>query len=182
MINAMFKQKYVVFVTLGAVAFAFVIFFLFKGLNTSPYTWESFNIPNDWRYCDQISLNTDIPSIQIDDPPVCLSIAIQNNSSAEIEFLYESLSLQKMGESGKWLTWTSTAAFDEVGAEIQHFLSPGDSLDFSTNLSDLIPADLLTVGNYRLFFPFTYRAQESNSTGGKIDISYGYAVCEINIQ
>lgn len=181
----MFKQKSVVFVifcTLGAVAF--VVFFLSKGLNASScsYTRESFNVSDDWRYCDQISLNTDISSIQINDPPVSLSITIQNNSSAEIEFLYESLSLQKMGESGKWLNWTSTTSFDEVGAEIQKYLSPGDSLDFSTNLSDLIPVDLLTVGSYRLFFPFTYRTQESDGTGGRIDISYGYAACDINMQ
>ena len=151
-------------------------------MNSSSYKWESFGVPDEWHYSEQISLDSGTPCMQIDELPTSLSISIQNNSSNDIEFLCESISLQKMDESAQWLTWSSLTESDEVGAEIQKFLSPGDSLEYNAKLSDLIPAELLTGGNYRLFLPFTYRFSESNDTSRPMEVSYGYTVSEIKIQ
>ena len=185
MTNTMLKRKFVViFCSCGAFAVAFVLFFLYKEIDVSSisYKWESFDVSDDWHYCDQISLDSGISFMQIDDLPTSFSITIQNNSLDEVEFLCESISLQKMDESGQWLTWTSVTDSDEVGAEIQKFLSPGDGLEYNARLSDLIPAKLLSAGNYRLFLPFTYRTSEANDTSRPIEVSYGYTVSEIKIQ
>lgn len=180
----MIKRKFIVGIVCGVFAVIFVLFFLYKGINVnqSSYKWESFDVPDEWHYCEQISLDSGTPSMQIDELPTSLSISIQNNSSNDVEFLFESISLQKMDESAQWLTWSSLTKSDEVGAEIQQFLSPGDSLEYDAKLSDLIPAELLTVGNYRLFLPFTYRTSDSNDTSKPLEISYGYTVSEIKIQ
>jgi hypothetical protein len=180
----MIKRKFIVGTVCGVFAVIFVLFFLYKEINvtSSSYKWESFDVPDEWHYCEKISLDSGIPFIQIDKLPTSLSISIQNNSSNDIEFLCESISLQKMDESAQWLTWSSLTESDEVGAEIQKFLLPGDSLKYNAKLSDLIPAELLTVGNYRLFLPFTYRSSESNDTIRPIEVSYGYTVSEIKIQ
>lgn len=180
----MIKRKFIVGIVCGVFAAIFVLFFLHKeiNVNSSSYEWESFDVPDEWHCCEQISLTSGTPFMQIDELPTSLSISIQNNSSNEVEFLFESISLQKMDESAQWLTWSSLTESYEVGAEIQRFLLPGDSLEYNAELSDLIPAELLTVGNYRLFLPFTYRSSESNDTGGPIEISYGYSVSEIKIQ
>ena len=183
----MLKRKSVVgiiFCTLGIFAVGFGMLFPHKGLdeNSSSYKWEPFNVPDDWHHCGQVSLDIDISFIQIDNLPESLPVTVQNNSTVEIDFLYESLSLQKLDEPEKWLMWTSTTATNAVGAEVQKFLAPGDSLNFDIRLSDLVPPGLLTVGDYRLFFQFTYRTSENNDTSGPIDISYGYVVCKINIQ
>lgn len=73
-----------------------------------------------------------------------------------------------MDESAQWLTWSSLTESDEVGAEIQKFLLPGDSLKYNAKLSDLIPAELLTVGNYRLFLPLLIDLQNLMTPLGRL--------------
>lgn len=163
-------------VLISALGIVFVMT-LFHQDSSSNCIWEVYSVPENWVYFDDVLINTENSTFSVDDP---LFVTIRNESAFEIEFLPESISLQKKSADCAWMVRTSNSNQPSAGAEIQKFLLPGESIAFSIELSNLIPDNSFVEGTYRLFLPFTYQnAGNTDPRRGEVDISYGYCTAAL---